>query len=108
MYLYHYFDKTIGPFASMSDLSIEEANNVLRDIKETKPNSQAAGRHDKYVEYRRNCEKILKAEFIKKGGVIKREVPHYMVIGHSPCLRLALRLLMEKSIANSFILMTKY
>lgn len=86
MYLYHYFDKTIGPFVSMSDLSIEEANNVLRNIKETKPNSQAAGRHDKYVEYRRNCENILKAEFIKKGGVIKREAPHYMVIGHSPWL----------------------
>ena len=36
MYLYHYFDKTIGPFASMSDLSREEANNVLRDMKEKK------------------------------------------------------------------------
>ena len=29
MYLYHYYDKTIGPFKNLSDISIEEANEVL-------------------------------------------------------------------------------
>lgn len=86
MYLYHYFDKTIGPFQTLSDLPVDEANHVLSTLKETRPNSQSAQRHDKYVQYRRNCENILKHEFAKKGGVMKRTSPHYMVIGHSPWL----------------------
>lgn len=84
--LYHYFDETIGPFVSLSDIPMSEAKAVLSCIKSEKPNTQSAQRHDKYVEHRRNCENILKAEFIKIGGVIKRKAPHYMVIGHSPWL----------------------
>lgn len=84
MYLYHYFDKKTGPFRNLSELSIEEAKSVLNKIKETKPHSQAASRHDKYVEYRHNCENILRIEFSKKGGVMTRQVPHYMVVEHSP------------------------
>lgn len=84
--MYHYFDKSIGPFKNLSDLSIEEAKAVLSELKSTKPNSQSAQRHDKYVEYRRNCENIIRTEFAKKGGIIKRVSPHYMTIEHSPWL----------------------
>ena len=76
MYLYHYFDKTIGPFASMSDLSIEEANNVLRDIKETKPTNYynldmiiSVGyrvRSQRGVQFRIWASGILK-EYMRKG-----------------------------------------
>ena len=86
IYLYHYFDKTVGAFKNLSDISLDEAKAVLNDIKSRKPNSQAAARHDKYVEYRRNCENILRTEFAKKGGIITRNSPHYMVVGHSPWL----------------------
>jgi len=86
IYLYHYFDKTVGPFVNLSDLTIEEAKNILNTIKETKPKSQCAQRHDKYVEYRHNCENIILSEFYKKGGVIHRTSPHYMVIEQSPWL----------------------
>lgn len=86
MYLYHYYDKTAGPFRSLSDLSVEQAKSVLEEIKTAKPNSQCAQRHDKYVEYRRNCERILRTEFFKKGGKILRAAPHYMVVEHSPWL----------------------
>ncbi len=86
IYLYHYFDKAIGPFKNLSDISVEEAKAVLDDIKCRKPASQAAQRHDKYVQYRRNCESILRSEFAKKGGIIERNSPHYMVIEHSPWL----------------------
>ena len=68
MYLYHFFDKSTGPFQNISDLSVDDAKAVLNGIKHTKPNSQCAQRHDKYVEYRRNCENIIRSEFIKKGG----------------------------------------
>ena len=58
MYLYHYFDKATGPFQNLSDISVEQAKSVLEAIKIARPSSQAAQRHDKYVEYRRNCEKV--------------------------------------------------
>lgn len=86
IYLYHYFDKTIGAFKNLSDISLDEAKSVLNDLKVRKPNSQVASRHDKYVEYRRNCENIIRSEFLKKGGIITRTSPHYMVIEHSPWL----------------------
>ncbi|HBN83231.1 MAG TPA: hypothetical protein DDZ89_05250 [Clostridiales bacterium] len=86
MFLYHYFDKSIGPFISLSDLPTDEAKSILETIKITRPTSQSAKRHDKYVEFRRNCENIIRAEFLKKGGLIHRSSPHYMVIEHSPWL----------------------
>ena len=86
MYLYHYYDSTIGSFKSLTAISPDEARAVLEEIKVTKPNSQSATRHDKYVQYRRNCEAILHAECAKKGIITERISPHYMVIEHSPWL----------------------
>lgn len=40
MFLYHYYDKTIGPFKNLSDLTMEDANRVLQEIAITKPNVQ--------------------------------------------------------------------
>ena len=84
MYLYHCFEKSTGPFRNLSDLSMEEAKEVVRRVKEERPGSQCASRHDKYVEYRRNCENILRTEFAKKGGKMDRFVPHYMTVELSP------------------------
>ena len=86
MYLYHYYERTGLPFANLSDLPVNEANDILNKIKRDKPNSQHAKRQEKYVDYRRNCESILRSRFIEKGGIIKRNVPHYMTIEHSPWL----------------------
>lgn len=86
MYLYHYYDRSGKPFRNLSELSVTEAQAVLRKIKTEMPNSQLAQRHDKYVRYRRNCEEILRTEFLKKGGKILRTPPHYMVVEHSPWL----------------------
>lgn len=81
MVLYHYFDRKTGPLKNLSDLSIEEAENVLRKIKEEKPNSFGAKRQDDYMERRIYFEAILREEFLKKGGLIERKVPHYFVVG---------------------------
>lgn len=86
MFLYHYYDKSIGPFVSLSNLQINDAKHILDKIKTTKPNSQSAQRHDKYIEYRHNCENIIRTEFIKKNGCVSRLSPHYMVVEHSPWL----------------------
>lgn len=86
MYLYHYYDKTVGPFKNLSDLSIEEAGKVLQEIAITKPNVQCAKRHADYMKLRLYYEEILRNEFAKKGGLMKRKSPHYMVVEHSPWL----------------------
>ena len=86
MFLYHYFDKAIGPFKNLSDLSIEEANRVLQEIAITKPKVQCARRNADYMQARIYYENILRNEFQKKGGIINRQVPHYMVVEHSPWL----------------------
>jgi hypothetical protein len=86
MYLYHYYDKSVGPFVNLSDLPPEEAEAVLAAIKEKKPNVQSAKRHPTYIEDRRAYEEILRQEFAKKGGKLLRKAPHYMVVEHSPWL----------------------
>lgn len=66
MYLYHYYDKEIGPFRNLSDLSIEEANRVLEEIAVKKPNVQCVKRQSDYMQARVYYESILRNEFIKK------------------------------------------
>lgn len=86
MLLYHYFDKTIGPFKNLSDLSMNDANKVLQEITSTKPTTQCAKRNSDYMQARAYYENILRSEFLKKGGFIQRKAPHYMVVEHSPWL----------------------
>lgn len=86
MFLYHYFDKKTGPFMNISELSMEQSNNILNRIKEEKPTTQSAQRDSEYMFRRHMYEDIIRKEFLKKGGIINRNVPHYMVVEHSPWL----------------------
>lgn len=86
MFLYHYYDASMKPFQNLSDIPIDEAKKILMDIALKKPNTQCAKRADEYMELRHHYEDILRCEFIKKGGNIQREAPHYMVVEHSPWL----------------------
>ena len=83
---YHYFDSTVGPFVNLCDLPLHEAKALLKKIKREKPGVQCAKRHDTYMEDRLYYEEILRTEFLKKGGVVQRKSPHYMVVEHSPWL----------------------
>jgi hypothetical protein len=80
MFLYHYFEKKIGAFKNLSDLSINEAEDVIKKIKKDRPASMAAKRDDEYIKRRTNYETLAKKIFIEKGGRPTREVPHYMVV----------------------------
>ena len=86
MNLYHYYETGKKPFMNISELSKEEAEKVMLDIKSNKPNSQCASRHPEYVKDRLNYENIVRDVFIKKGGRCERLCPHYMVVEHSPWL----------------------
>lgn len=80
MFLYHYFERSIGAFSNLSDLSVNEAEKVLEKIKNDRPSSQAAQRDVNYMKRRINYEKIVRNLFIEKGGKPTRKVPHYMVV----------------------------
>lgn len=86
MFLYQYYDRKIGPFKNLSDLSTADANKILQEIANTKPNAQCAKRNTNYMQARFHYESILRREFLKKGGLIQRHTPHYMVVEHSPWL----------------------
>lgn len=80
MKLYHYYDKNMGPFKNLSELSYDEANAIISQIKVLKPNTQCAKRDSEYMFRRHMYEDIMRKEFAKKGGVMKRNTPHYMVV----------------------------
>ncbi len=84
MLLYHYYEKENGPLRSISELSDEAAEEVLRKIREEKADCFLARRPDDYVQKRRRFESILRSEFIKAGGLIERETPHYFVVEECP------------------------
>ena len=83
--LYHYFEKSRGPFRSLSDLHPGEAEKVLRALRGD-PRLMAAGRDEAYLKRRRELEQLARALFISKGGQPRRWTPHYMVIGACPWL----------------------
>jgi hypothetical protein len=85
-YLYHYYEKSFGPFRNLSDLSIEEAQSILDRIK--KENTTfAAHRFDGYLQRRQELEQMAKGILISKGGKPQRLVPHYMVVGECDWLK---------------------
>ena len=86
MFLYHYYDASMRPFRNLSDIPEGEAEKILKDIALNKPDTQFAKRAPDYMELRRYYENILRSEFLKKGGVIRRKSPHYMVVEHSSWL----------------------
>lgn len=86
MYLYHYYNEAVGPFVNLSELENEEANRILQKIKKESPLVLCAQRDQDYMIRRHMYEDIIRKEFIKKGGTVERNVPHYMVVEYSPWL----------------------
>jgi aryl-alcohol dehydrogenase-like predicted oxidoreductase len=82
--LYHYYERDNGPFRSISDLPDREAEAVLHRIRTDHPDIFLAKRPEDYLQKRRRFEGILREEFIRKGGLIERETPHYMVVEACP------------------------
>ena len=85
-YLYHYYEKSNGPFKNLSDLAIDEAQKVLNEIK-LKNEVFASHRYEGYLERRKELEQTARNIFISKGGKPIRNVPHYMVIGECEWLQ---------------------
>ena len=84
-FLSHYFEAASGPFRSLSDLSIEEAEAVQEQIRR-EGSRFASQRKADYLTIRRELEDRIRALFIAKGGCPRRARPHYLILGDCPWL----------------------
>ncbi len=80
MYLYHYFEKSKGPFLSISDLPFPEARKKLKDIQMENPNL-VNPRIDWFLSERYKMEDYVRKLFIERGGKPIRKHPLYMTVG---------------------------
>jgi len=85
MFLYHYFEKSKGPFLSLTALSLGDAAEIQRKLVSDNK-TFAAQRNEQYLSRRYELEKLVRAMFIEKGGKPQRKTPHYFVIGECPWL----------------------
>ncbi len=83
MYLYHYFERSKGPFLTVSELAFEEALNVLTEIQKANPNL-VNPRKEWFIKRRYEMEALVREKFIIKGGKPLRKAPFYMTLGEDP------------------------
>jgi hypothetical protein len=84
--LYHYYEQSRGPFRSLSDLPLEEAEAILSAIRQ-RGEGFASQRKLDYLGIRRELEDYVRARFIEKGGQPVRLRPHYMILGKCDWLK---------------------
>ena len=77
--LYHYFDKSKGPFRNLSALSIEEGVKIQNELTGAHA-FFASKRNDGYIERRKEIEKTALEIFLQKGGKPKSVYPHYFTV----------------------------
>lgn len=85
-YLYHYFDRDIGPFRNLSKLTSAESEVVSNQIR-LKGNTFASRRSEDYMSIRRELESLARNQFIAKGGNPRNSFPHYMTLGSCDWLK---------------------
>jgi hypothetical protein len=76
----HYYEASKGPFRSLSDLSMEEAESTLQRIRQ-EGIVFASKRNMDYLSIRKSIEERIHQLFIEKGGQPKRLRPHYFILG---------------------------
>jgi len=82
-YLTRLYQKGDHPFVSLNDLPFEEANEVKRRHC-IKYNIGLFYAEDDYLIHRKEIEKWLYSQLIRKGGNPQSDVPVYMILGDPP------------------------
>jgi len=77
IYLYHYFERDMGPFRAFTELPVEEARQILTERK-------AAGKIgnpdiEGFLQKRYGREQLVREAFVQHGGRPQRAVPYYMM-----------------------------
>jgi hypothetical protein len=80
IYLYHYYEHRNGPFRSLSNLPLDEAEAILEELKQS-GKVFAGKRVADYMQVRRQLERKARELFVDKGGKPQLEFPHYMTLG---------------------------
>lgn len=80
-YIVHYYEADQGPFRSLSDLSLEEAETILRRIR-AEGSVFASRRNAEYLGIRMTLEEHIRQLFIAHGGRPKTLHPHYFILGN--------------------------
>ncbi|MBK1813289.1 hypothetical protein JHL18_21945 [Clostridium sp. YIM B02505] len=81
-YLYHYYEAEVGPFKTLSDLLEEQAEKELENLRKS-GQTFASKRPKDYMLIRRELERMVRTQFIEKGGKPLRSTPISMTLG--PC-----------------------
>ena len=99
IYLYHYFERDMGPFRAFTEVPIEQARQILTERKAAgKPgNPDIEG----FLQKRYGRDAQLRDAFIRHGGRPQRANPYYMFLGehrqwesaceHPACVKIPLR-----------------
>ena len=77
----HYYEASKGPFQSLSDLRLEDAEAILQKIRH-EGTVFASKRNHEYLTIRKSLEDKIYQMFVEKGGRPKRLRPHYFILGH--------------------------
>jgi hypothetical protein len=81
-FLCHYYECERGPLLSLTDLSTEDGELLLENIRQ-KGDVFASRRGPDYLSVRRGLEARLRELFVQKGGQPRRVRPHYFILGES-------------------------
>ena len=95
-YLTRLYQKGDHPFISLNDLPFEEANEVKKRHC-IKYNIDFFYAQDDYLIHRKEIEKWLHSELIRKGGNPQSEVPVYMILGEPPTGNFDIRMSIQKN-----------
>ncbi len=77
----HYYEAGRPPFQSLSDLTLEDAEAILQQIRQ-EGNVFASKRNMEYLGIRKSLEEQMYQLFLAKGGQPRRQRPHYFILGH--------------------------
>ena len=84
MILTHYYALAARPFQSLSALDDRAALDIIYSLKERAGGVYRRFEHpESYLKSRRETERWLRTEFIRKGGKPVSDYPHYFVIDRS-------------------------
>jgi hypothetical protein len=79
LFLYHYYERDLGPFKLLTDMTFDEARELLtRRRAEGKIGNPDI---DGFLKNRYGADERLRDKFIAHGGLIKRNAPVYMMLG---------------------------
>ena len=79
-FITHYYEASQGPFRSLSDLSVDEAEVILQGIRRAGA-IFASKRSTDYLAIRQSLEGQIRQLFIEKGGQPKTLRPNYFILG---------------------------